>query len=259
MKISLVTVCFNSEKTIEETFESVLRQTYRSIEYIVVDGMSRDGTLEIIRRYAARFAERGVDFRWISEKDSGLFDAMNKGVGMATGDVIGILNSDDILAVPEAFEKIAATFERDRCDAVYSDLYVMDYETMQIPNRVFIAGKGSYKRGWYPPHPTLYLRREIYEKYGRYSLKYRVAADYDFMVRIMKQGIRMSYIPEVLVHMRAGGVSTQSLKAYKRSFDEAVDVLKANGVVLPYCVNVLRTVMLFMQRLRGMRVGRKKS
>ena len=245
MKISLVTVCFNSEKTIEETFESVLRQTYRSIEYIVVDGMSRDGTLEIIRRYAARFA--------------GLFDAMNKGIGMATGDVIGILTSDDRLAVPEAFEKIAATFERDRCDAVYSDLYVMDYETMQIPNRVFIAGKGSYKRGWYPPHPTLYLRREIYEKYGRYSLKYRVAADYDFMVRIMKQGIRMSYIPEVLVHMRAGGVSTQSLKAYKRSFDEAVDVLKANGVVLPYCVNVLRTVMLFMQRLRGMRVGRKKS
>ena len=256
MKISVITVCYNSEKTIAETFESVLLQTHKEIEYIVVDGKSKDGTVRIIREYEERLTQRGVTFRWISEADEGLFDAMNKGIGMATGDVIGVLNSDDILATAEAFSKIAAAFERDHCDAVYSDLYVMDAETMQKPNRVFIAGKKSYKLGWYPPHPTLYVRREIYEKYGAYKTGYRIAADYDFMVRIMKEGITMTYIPEVLVHMRAGGVSTLSLKAYKKSFDEAVVVLKENGVRMPVGVNVLRTGVIAKQRFLGIIKGR---
>lgn len=259
MKISLITVCYNSDKTIKETFESVLSQGYGQIEYIVVDGQSRDNTLQIIRSYEARFAERGVEFRWISEKDKGLYDAMNKGIGMATGEIIGILNSDDILSRPDTFEMIAATFDRDGCDAVYSDLYVMDYETMTIPNRVFIAGRGSYKRGWYPPHPTLYLRRGVYERYGNYHLNHSVAADYDFMVRIMKNGVTMSYIPEVLVYMRAGGVSTQSLKAYKKSFDQSLEVLRENGIKMPLCVNILRTIVIFKQRLRGMLAGRKAT
>ena len=251
MNISLITVCFNSEKTIGDTFDSVLKQTHRDLEYIVVDGMSSDQTLQIIHRYEKRFTERGIVFRYVSEKDHGLYDAMNKGIDMASGDVIGIINSDDVLARPDTLSRISETFERDHCDAVYSDLYVMDYETMQQPNRVFIAKRGSYKLGWYPPHPTLYVKREIYERYGKYNLKYRIAADYDFMVRIMKNGVRMSYIPEVLVHMRAGGVSTQSLKAYKKSFDEAVTVLKDNGIKLPFCVNILRTFILVKQRMRG--------
>ena len=252
MKISLITICYNSGKTITDTFDSVLCQTYESFEYIVVDGKSQDNTVQIIQEYEKRFANRGVPMNWVSEKDKGLYDAMNKGIRMATGDIIGILNSDDVLATPEAFSKIVAALERDNCDAVYSDLYVMDPETMTKPNRIFIAGQKNYKLGWYPPHPTLYLKREIYEKYGLYETSYKIAADYDFMVRIMKSGVRMTYIPEVLVHMRAGGVSTLSLKAYKKSFDEAVEVLKKNGVKMPYSVNVLRTFVIFKQRFQGM-------
>ncbi len=256
MKISVVTICFNSEKTISDTFDSILMQTHDDIEYIVVDGLSRDGTLEIIRQYEKKFEEKKIAFRWVSEKDKGLYDAMNKGIGMATGKVIGVLNSDDILAKPDALRQIAEAFERDHCDAVYSDLYVMDEATMKIPNRVFIAGKRSYKTGWYPPHPTLYLDRSVYEKYGNYKTKYKIAADYDFMVRIMKAGVKMTYIHDVLVYMRAGGVSTHSFKAYKKSFDEAVVVLKENGVKMPYCVNIIRTFVIFKQRLQGVIKGR---
>ena len=252
MKISIITVCFNSEKTIAETFDSVLRQTYDPIEYIVIDGKSIDGTVQIIQQYEKRFAEKSVLFRWVSEKDKGLYDAINKGIAMSTGDVIGILNSDDILAVPDALAKIVDTFERDGCDAVYSDLYIMDPENMSMPNRVFIAGKRSYKMGWYPPHPTLYVRKEIYEKYGNYSLKYKIVSDYDFMLRIMKDGIQMFYIPEVLVYMRAGGVSTHSLQSYKKSFDESIYALKENGIKMPYCVNILRTMEILKQRIQGM-------
>ena len=257
MKITVITVCFHSEKTIAETFDSVLRQTYSPIEYIVIDGKSGDGTLRIIQQYEKRFTEKGISFHWVSEKDKGLYDAINKGIAMSTGDVIGILNSDDILALPDTLAKIAGTFERDGCDAVYSDLYIMDPESMSRPNRVFIAGKKSYKLGWYPPHPTLYVRREVYEKYGNYSLKYRIVSDYDFMLRIMKDNIRMSYIPEVLVYMRAGGVSTNSLKSYKKSFDESIDALKENGIRTPYCVNTLRTLGIFKQRFLGIMKSRK--
>lgn len=259
MRISIITVCYNSEKTIADTFRSVLQQTHRDYEYIVVDGKSSDKTLQIIQDYKEEFAKKNICFTWVSEKDKGLFDAINKGISMAKGEVIGILNSDDILATPEAFEKISSTFEKNGCDAVYSDLVIMDYETMQKPNRVFIAGRGNYKLGWYPPHPTLYVKREVYEKFGKYSLKYNIAADYDFMVRIMKNNISMSYIPETLVHMRMGGVSTNSLKAYKKSFDQSISILKENKLKFPYCVNILRTVVLGKQRLQSLSMKNKKA
>ena len=189
-KISIITVCYNSESTIKETFESVLKQTYSNYQYIVVDGKSQDNTVNIIREYQEKFNAKGIEFEYTSEKDNGLFDAMNKGVKKATGDIVGIINSDDVIHDDKTFEKIVKKFVDDKCDAVYSDLYLMD-ETMSKPNRIFIAGKKSYKIGWYPPHPTLYLKKEIYDKYGTYNPKYKIAADYDFMVRIMKQNIKM--------------------------------------------------------------------
>ena len=250
MRISIITVCYNSEATIKDTFESVLKQTYKNYQYVVVDGKSTDNTLKIINDYQKKFKKNGIEFDYISEKDNGLYDAMNKGIKKAKGDIIGIINSDDIIHDSDAFKKIVQKFEEDKCDATYSDLYIMDYDLKKI-NRVFIAGKKSYKNGWYPPHPTLYVKKEVYEKYGTYDLRYRIAADYDFMVRIMKNNIKMSYIKEVLIYMRAGGTSTSSLKAYKKSFDEAVTILKNNGVKCAYLVNVRRTLVLVKQRIRG--------
>lgn len=251
MLISLITVCYNSEKTIRATLESVLRQTYTDYEYIIIDGKSEDNTVSIVNQYKPHFEKMGVHLICISEKDKGLYDAMNKGINLASGDIIGIINSDDVLSDENAFAKIIQRFQVDDCDATYSDLYIMDAETLSSPNRIFIAGRKSYKLGWYPPHPTLYLKREVYEKYGKYNIKYKIAADYDFMLRIMKKNIKMSYIRSVLVYMRAGGTSTYSLKAYKRSFDEAIDVLKSNHIRMPYMVNIIRTLVIFKQRLLG--------
>lgn len=251
MKISIITVCYNSESTIKETFESVLKQTYKNFEYIVVDGKSKDNTVSIIKDYKMKFKTRGIVLNYTSEKDDGLYDAVNKGISICTGNIIGIINSDDIIHDKNAFKKIVERFEKDKCDATYSDLYMMDYETMRMPNRIFIAGKKSYKIGWYPPHPTLYVKKDIYNKYGNYDTNYRIAADYDFMVRIMKNKIKMSYIKEPLIYMRAGGTSTNSLKSYKKSFDEAIDVLKKNGVKFAYLVNVRRTLVIIKQRLMG--------
>lgn len=259
MKISLVTICFNSEATIRDTFDSVLAQTYDNIEYVIKDGLSKDSTNKIIKEYLPKFKKKGIEVNYVSNSDKGLYDAMNIGVSMCTGDIIGIINSDDIIHDKDAFKKIAKRFKEDKCDATYSDLYIMDYETMSIPSRIFIAGKKSYKLGWYPPHPTLYVRREVYEKYGNYDTKYRIAADYDFMVRIMKQGIKLSYIKEPLIYMRAGGTSTSSLKSYKKSFDEAIDVLKKNKIKCVYPVNFLRTFVIFKQMFMGkFKIGFKK-
>ncbi len=260
MKVSLITICFNSADTIKDTFDSVLRQTYKKIEYVIVDGKSNDTTNDIIKEYLPKFKKKGIEVNYKSEKDKGLYDAMNKGISKATGEIIGIINSDDIIHDKDAFKKIVKRFETEDCDATYSDLYMMDYDTMSIPNRIFIAGKKNYKLGWYPPHPTLYLKKEIYDKYGNYNTKYRIAADYDFMVRIMKNRIKMSYIKEPLIYMRAGGTSTSSLKSYKKSFDEAIDVLKKNNIRFPYFVNVLRTFVIFKQRLMGLfKLGFKKK
>lgn len=252
MKISIITVCYNSDNTIKDTFDSVLKQTYKNFEYIVVDGKSKDNTVNIIKEYKKKFKNGGVELNYTSEKDNGLYDAMNKGISRCTGDIIGIINSDDIIHDKNAFKKIVERFEKDKCDATYSDLYMMDYETMTKPNRVFIAGKKSYKVGWYPPHPTLYIKKGIYDKYGKYDIKYKIAADYDFMVRIMKNDIKMSYIREPLIYMRSGGTSTSSLKSYKKSFDEAIDVLKKNGIKFVYLVNIRRTFVIIKQRLMGM-------
>lgn len=237
MKISLITVTYNSEKTLSETFESVLKQKYDNYEHIIVDGLSKDKTMDIVKSYEKKYNGK---LRYISEKDSGLYDAMNKGIKMATGDIIGILNSDDILANDLVFEKIIETFNNDKCDGTYSDLVFMDEETMKIPTRNFIAHKYSKKMGWHPPHPTLYLKKEIYDEIGNFNTSYRIAADLDFMMRMIKSGYKLSYIKEYLILMRSGGVSTNGLKGYLKNLKEANVVLKKNNIKFYHIINIFR-------------------
>ena len=253
MKISLITVCFNSEATIEETLKSVLLQKYDNYEYLIIDGKSKDNTLDIVKSYEKKFKGK---LKYISEKDKGLYDAMNKGIKMARGDIIGILNSDDILSNNKVFDKIASTFKKTKCDGTYSNLYIMDYETMSKIERAFISKKGNYKLGWYPPHPTLYLKKEVYDKIGNYNQDYRIAADYDFMLRIMKNNINLEYIDDVLVHMRSGGLSTNGLKGYKKSYDESIKVLKHNNIKFPYIVNTIRTFRIISQSLKSKKINK---
>ena len=246
MKITIITVCYNSEKTIKDTLKSVLKQTYKNYEYLIIDGKSQDKTLDIIKEYEPKFKGK---LKWISEKDKGLYDAMNKGILMATGDIIGIINSDEVLADQKSFDIIISTFQKEKCDGTYSNLEILD-KNLKKKLRIFIPKKGNYKFGWYPPHPTLYLKKEVYENHGLYNQKYRIAADYDFMLKIMMDNqISLSYISKTLVYMRGGGVSTNGVKGYYKSFKESYHILKDNNIHFPLLVNLIRIFKIFIQAL----------
>jgi len=207
MKISIITVAYNSEATIRDTIKSVLSQTYENVEYIIVDGGSTDSTLSLIEEYKDRIA------KVVSEPDKGIYDAMNKGISMATGDVIGILNSDDFYSNQEVLKKVLESFDVET-DAVYADLVYVDQKNISKITRKWISGyysKGAFKKGWMPPHPTFFVKAEIYKKYGTYSLELRSAADYEFMLRVIhKHQIKLNYLEEIIVKMRTGGESNAS-------------------------------------------------
>lgn len=234
MKISLITVCYNSEKTIKDTIESVLKQTYKKYEYIIIDGNSKDKTLDIIKTYEKKFNN---NLKYISESDKGLYDAMNKGIKSATGDIIGILNSDDILYDENVFQKIIDNFEDN--DGIYSNLILMNEDFTKI-TRNFKSKEVSKKKGWHPPHPTLYLKKEIYDKYGNYNINYKIAADLDFMYRVINNNVKLKYIDTCFVKMRTGGASTNGLKGYYKNFKESYKVLKNNKRKLPLLTNIYR-------------------
>jgi len=210
MKISIITVSYNSSATIRDTIESVLSQTYPDFEYILVDGKSTDDTLAIIQSY------QHPNIRWVSEPDKGIYDAMNKGLKLATGDVVGILNSDDFYMHPEVLSKVAQTFEAEQVDSVYSDLAYVDEKDTNKMIRYWKSGRykeGSFLTGWMPPHPTFFVRRQVYEQYNPFDVRLKSAADYELMLRfIHKFKISVAYIPEILVKMRTGGKSNASLK-----------------------------------------------
>lgn len=236
MKITLITVCFNSHATIKDTLESVLAQNYDNYEYLIIDGKSIDNTLEIIKEYEKKFKGK---LQYISERDKGLYDAMNKGLKLAKGDIIGILNSDDVLANSFVFQKIINKFEIGNCDCVYSNLVFMD-ENLKNPTRNFIAHKFSKYFGWHPPHPTLYIKKEVYKHIGNFNIKYRICADLDLMTRIMNKNYRFEYIQEYLVIMRSGGVSTDGIKGYIKNLKEANIVLKNNKIRFYHIINLFR-------------------
>lgn len=238
MKISIITACYNSEKTIKDTLESVLSQNYMDYEHIIVDGKSSDNTLKIVRKYEDLYQGR---LRIISERDRGLYDAMNKGIVQATGDVIGILNSDDKYADKTVLDTIATTIDSEGCDGIYGDLEFRNYSDMTNVTRIWKSGYGRYKLGWHPPHPTLYLKRKLYQRIGLFDLNFPICSDYDFMLRMMQVPARLYYIQKVLIHMRSGGVSTAGLKGYMANFKESYQVLKKNQIPCALGVNVIRT------------------
>lgn len=210
LKISVITVTYNSAATLEQTIQSVLLQDYENVEYIVVDGQSTDDTLSVIRRYRHKIAQ------FVSEKDNGLYDALNKGIAMATGDVIGILHADDFYTSDHVLTQIAETFKKNDCDAAYADLYYVDKDNTQKIVRKWKSGDyshGKFLWGWMPPHPTFFVKKGIYAKYGSFNTSLRSAADYELMLRfIHRHKIKLAYLPQFIIKMRTGGQSNASVK-----------------------------------------------
>lgn len=231
LKISIVTVSFNSEKTLADTIYSVLSQTYPNLEYIIVDGASKDNTLDIIRTYESQFNGR---MKWISEPDRGLYDAMNKGICMATGDVVGILNSDDFFTSNDVLEKVADSFIGNDVDAVYGDIHFVRSDDLNRCVRYYssrIFRRGLMRLGFIPAHPSFYCRRECFEKYGCYKTDYKIAADFDLLLRfIYVHRIRIKYLPMDMVTMRLGGASTSGLKSRMTGMKEHLRSFRENGV-----------------------------
>lgn len=210
MSISIITITYNSEKTLKDTIDSVMSQTYKDIEYIVIDGNSNDNTVDIVKSYGSKIS------KFISEPDHGIYDAMNKGLKLASGDIIGILNSDDIFYDETIVSRIVKEFEEKNVDCIFGDLYYVDqYDTNKIVRRWISSSfiPDSFANGWHPAHPTFYVKREIYEKYGYFDLEFSVSADFELMLRFLeKHKISSSYIPQVLIKMRDGGESNRSIK-----------------------------------------------
>ena len=208
LKISIITVSFNSAKTIKETIESILIQDYNNIEYIIIDGGSSDETIDIVKSYGKKISY------FISEKDNGIYDAMNKGIKAATGDIIGILNSDDFYPNSFVLSNVARSFEKYNCDAVYGDLvYVKAKDATQI-KRYWQAGNyntSKIKNGWMLPHPTFFVKKVMYDRHGLYNSALKRAADYEMILKLLyKENISVHYIPMILVKMRMGGASNST-------------------------------------------------
>jgi glycosyltransferase involved in cell wall biosynthesis len=227
MKISVITATYNSEATVRDTLDSISRQDYPDVEHIIVDGRSTDRTLEIV----ANFPHVK---KVVSEKDTGIYDAMNKGIRMATGDVIGILNSDDVYIDPSVLGEVAQAFADPAVMTVYADLQYVYPENLDRVKRTWITGpfkRKSFYYGWMPPHPTFFVRKEVYQRIGVFNTDLRSAADYELMLRILlKFGMPAHYIPRVIVKMRAGGVSNASLRNRLRANREDRLAWKLNGL-----------------------------
>ena len=228
MKISVITVSFNAANTIADTLASVASQTYSDIEHLVIDGASPDSTIDVISQ------NKTAALRWVSEPDNGIYHAMNKGIALATGDVIGFLNADDIFASPDALSHVARAFDSNRVDACYADLvFVRPGDDSKVvryfSSKSFSPARLAY--GQMPAHPTLYLRHTMFDKFGLFKTDYQIAADYELVTRMFaNSGIRSVYLAEVLVKMRTGGVSTQSWKSNVILNREILRACRENGV-----------------------------
>lgn len=246
MKISIITIAYNSGHSIADAINSVLAQTYPDIEYIIVDGKSKDQTVEIVKSYGDRIA------KFVSEPDKGIYDALNKGIRMATGDVVGFMHSDDLFASNEIIAKVAGIFQQQEVDSIYGDLqYVYKNDTTKVL-RYWKSGKFSrtkLKLGWMPPHPTFYVKKKIYDQYGLFNTEFRIAADYDTMLRFLgKHRISSVYLPTVMVKMRVGGASNRSLKNIIKKSKEDMKAIHDNhfGSVFTLVFKNLRKVTQFI-------------
>lgn len=252
MKISIITATYNSGKTLRDTIESVLRQSYTDYEYIVKDGGSKDDTLEIVKAYAPKFGDK---IKAISEPDQGIYDAMNKGIQMATGDVIGILNSDDFYTSADALQVIADTFANNDIDATYGDIHFVNDDDLSKCVRYYSSAifRRSFMRfGLMPAHPSFYCKKAVYEKYGSFDTSYKVAADFENLLRIIYVGnIKTKYIPKDFVTMRTGGASTAGLSSRTQIMKDHLRALKANGIYSNVFLLSLRYIYKLYEVLRG--------
>ncbi|MEM7102363.1 MAG: glycosyltransferase family 2 protein [Bacteroidota bacterium] len=228
MKVSIITATFNSDKTLADTIQCVQGQDYPDIEHLIVDGGSKDGTIDIIKSMENHI------HKWISEPDKGIYDAMNKGLKMATGDIVAILNSDDFYPNNQVISKVVSALKENGADTAYGDLqYVDPKETSRIV-RNWKAGDFSSNKfyvGWMPPHPTFFVKREVYEKYGNFDTSFWTSADYELMLRFLfKHAVSTVYIPEVLVKMRTGGQSNINLANRLKANKEDRRAWKINGL-----------------------------
>jgi len=246
MKVSIITVCYNSRATIADALRSVASQSWPQIEYIVIDGGSTDGTVDLVRE----LAPAGTVL--VSEQDRGIYDAMNKGLRLATGDLIGFLNADDVLTHENVVSDIAKLAERESADVIYGDLIYISHNAAKRTVRYWRSGQFSHAQlrwGWMPPHPTFYVRRPLVQKLGLFDIRYKIAADYDFMLRYLREpGLKVSYLPEVLVEMKTGGASNRSISAILLKSREDYSVLKKNrvgGFVALVCKNFRKLPQLF--------------
>ena len=231
MKITIITATYNSSSTVRYTLESVLKQTYADFEHLIVDGASKDNTLEIVKEYLPHFHGK---LRYISEPDKGIYDAMNKGIELVTGDIIGILNSDDFYSSPYVLEKIAKAMETGKVDAVYGDVHFVTATNLNKCVRYYsskLFHRTWMRFGFMPAHPSFYCRREIYIQYGSFDTSYKVAADFENLLRlIFVNKIRIQYIPLDFVTMRTGGASTSGLRSHKQILKDHLRAYQANGV-----------------------------
>jgi glycosyltransferase len=239
VKISVITAVYNNHATITSALDSIFNQSYPSVEIIVIDGGSTDGTLDILNLSKDR-----IDVL-VSEPDNGIYDALNKGIVHSSGDVIGFLHSDDLFENNEVLAKVADSFQDAMVEAVYGDLVYVRYDDIGQVIRYWKSGHyddDALSRGWMPPHPTFYVRRSVYERLGGFDTRYRIAADYDTVLRFLAIGkIRTDYIPEVMIRMRVGGISNRSIKSIFLKSMEDLNVIRRNkvgGIFTLLCKNL---------------------
>lgn len=259
MKISIITATFNSGATLRNTIKTVLMQTYQNIEFIIVDGNSKDNTLEIVKEFEPRFDGR---MRWISESDNGIYDAMNKGIAMATGDVIGILNSDDFYADECVLSDIATVFTEQNPDCVYGNLKFVDSINTDKIVRIWTGSQytpGAFLDGWHPAHPTFYAKRIWFEKLGVFDTSFKVSADFELMLRfIEKHRLRSYYLDRYFVKMRYGGESTGSIRNIIYGNKNILRAFRKNGYdvscfylirrLIPKAFNMLQTKIYYKKQ-----------
>ncbi len=248
LKISIVTVCFNSAKHIRTAIESVVNQTYDNIEYIIIDGASTDETLDIVKSYGDKIT------KIISEPDKGIYDAMNKGFQAATGDYLALINSDDFYIHNEAISNVVKKLNETKTDSIQADLI---YVEENPPNKQVRYWKSkpfvedSFKKGWHPAHPTFIVKKEIYEKYGYFNLDFKLAADFELMLRFLERHkISSCYLPEAIVKMRLGGATNQSFKNIYNQNIECYKAFKINNLSVSFLYPLYRLLPKLLQYLK---------
>jgi glycosyltransferase len=228
MKISIITCALNSEITIEKSIRSVQKQSYKNIEHLIIDGGSTDKTLEIIRKMKKK------NLNLYSSKDNGFYDALNKGIKFTTGNIVGVLHSDDFYRSNNVIEIVAGIFKQTKADIVYGDLIYVKKEYPFKPIRYWTAGQYSKEKllkGWMPPHPAVFVKKKIFDQIGFYKVNYKISADYDFLVRIFNcKNINQVYVPKVLINMRIGGMSNRSFKNLIIKSVEDYQIMKKNKI-----------------------------